>query len=61
METFMLLLTLWTADNPRPQVDVINTNMTGADCISAMMILEPAVWGNGYILSCEFDYGGYEE
>lgn len=60
MQTFILLLTLWTAEGPAPIVHVVDSNMSGTDCIQGMIAMESEAIELGGIISCEFDYADME-
>ncbi len=60
MTQFILLLTIWTAETPHPDVYVIDSGMSGTDCIEAMIATEAEAEHLRGILSCEFDYADME-
>lgn len=59
--TFVFLLTIWTADNHIPQVYVMDSAMTGEDCIEAVLEYNATTpnWSHGNP-SCEIDLAGPE-
>ena len=56
MLKFVLLLTLWSADTPRPEVYVLDSGLTGEDCIERL--LESYAEDSIGTLSCEVDKEG---
>ena len=50
MNTFVLLLTLWAPDGV--QVKVVDHNLTGEDCIAALL-----AYTGDLAASCELDHG----
>lgn len=56
MYTFMLLITFWNPDFNTYEVTVLDTSMTGEDCIAAMVNNELIAAASHSVLSCEFDY-----
>ena len=60
MTQFILLLTLWTAESAHPDVYVLDSGMSGMDCIEAMIATESEAVELRGILSCEFDYADME-
>lgn len=56
MYTFMLLVTVWNPFFNQYEITVLDTRMTGEDCIAAMIDKEPMASVSGSVLSCEFDY-----
>jgi len=53
MVKFVLLLTLWSADTPVPEVYVLDSGITGQYCIE--MLLESYAPDSIGVLSCEVD------
>lgn len=53
MKMFVLLATMWYGDAPA-DVWVIDSGISGEDCVYAMIELEPLMRDN-VALSCEFD------
>ena len=51
---FVLLLTLWASDSPKPEVWVLDSGLSGEQCIAQMEAgYSPTMMG---ILSCEVDH-----
>jgi len=58
MVRFVLLLTLWSAETPVPEVYVLDHALTGEDCIEQLLdSYQPDSIGT---LSCEVDHGWKE-
>jgi len=55
MKTFILLLTVWSSDNP-PSVYVLDHDMSGAECVAAMESFVAFEDDGIGTLSCEFDH-----
>ena len=60
--TFVFLLTTWSPETSRPIVDVVQTDISGQECIAAMIKHEKRdpMNANG-IPSCEVDNGKWTE
>lgn len=54
--TFIFLLTIYSAETPRPQVYVMNSGLSGTDCIAAIKNYNTTspMWSHGNP-SCEID------
>ena len=59
MNAFMLIFTIvWFGESA---TYVVDSNMTGEDCITAMQDTLQLASAIGGIVSCEFDFAYYEE
>ena len=56
---FVFLLTFWTADTPAPDVFVVASDLTGAQCVEMMQDWQ-GIEKHG-VPSCEFDLGELDE
>lgn len=56
--TFILVLSIWT-DRGQESVMILDSGMTGEDCIELLIVLEPAVKLMKAIAACEIDHGEY--
>ena len=54
--TYILLLTIWSADTPQPDVYVLQSGLTGEQCIAGMVDFKPMEDNGVGNLSCEFDH-----
>ena len=54
---FVLLLTVWNIVSPAPDVYVLDSGLTGEECIAAMFDWQSAEDNGLGNLSCKFDYG----
>ena len=56
MTKFAFIVTIWFADGTPPDVYVMDSNLTGEDCIAAMIDYAPTAAAMGWIGSCEIDF-----